>query len=108
MKLGAYHFVEKPFDAASLLAAVEEALQRADRHSSETAEAERFRERRASLTEREAQVFELLLEGAATKTIAQRLDITVRTAEHHRAAVMHKFAAKSISALMRGALALNS
>ena len=105
MKLGAYHFVEKPFDAASLLDVVEEALQRAQQHSGNAAEAERFRERRASLTEREAQVFELLLEGCASKTIAQRLDITVRTAEHHRAAVMHKLGAKSISALMRLALA---
>ncbi len=107
MKLGAYHFVEKPFDAESLIAVVEEALGRAERQSELYAEGAAFRERRATLTEREAEVFDLLVEGCATKTIAARLDITVRTAEHHRAAVLRKFDAKSISALMRMALARN-
>jgi len=105
MKLGAYHFAEKPFDPESLVGVVEEALSRAERQSEGDAEAARFRERRATLTEREAEVFDLLLEGSATKTIAARLDITVRTAEHHRAAVLRKFEAKSISALLRVALA---
>jgi FixJ family two-component response regulator len=105
MKLGAYHFVEKPFDAESLVAVVEEALGRAERQSELYAEGAAFRERRATLTEREVEVFDLLVEGCATKTIAARLDITVRTAEHHRGAVLRKFEAKSISALMRMALA---
>jgi two-component system response regulator FixJ len=104
MKLGAYHFTEKPFDAESLLTVVEEALARTERHSEDDTEIMKFRERRASLTEREGEVFDLLLEGCATKTIAAQLNITVRTAEHHRAAVMRKFDAKSISALMRMAL----
>ena len=107
MKLGAFHFVEKPFDAESLLGMVEEALSRVERQSEENAEATLFRERRATLTEREGEVFELLREGCATKTIAAKLDITVRTAEHHRGAVLRKFDAKSISALMRLALARN-
>ena len=107
MKLGAYHFVEKPFDAESLVGAVEDALNRAERESERYAEAARFRERRATLTDREAEAFDLLVEGCATKTIAARLDITVRTAEHHRGAVLRKFEAKSISALMRMALARN-
>ncbi|MDE3177478.1 MAG: response regulator [Pseudomonadota bacterium] len=107
MRLGAFHFVEKPFDAESLLAMVEEALSRAERQSGDHVEAARFRERRATLTEREAEVFDLLLQGCATKTIAAKLDITVRTAEHHRGAVLRKFDARSISALMRLALARN-
>lgn len=107
MKLGAYHFTEKPFDAESLLGMVEDALNRAERDSESGAEAARFRERRATLTEREAEVFALLLEGCPSKTIAGRLDITVRTAEHHRAAVLRKFDAKSLSALLRVALSNN-
>jgi FixJ family two-component response regulator len=104
MKLGAYHFTEKPFEAESLLGVIEEALARAERQSEDDLEAARFRERRATLTEREVEVFDLLVEGCPTKTIAARLDITVRTAEHHRAAVMRKLEAKSIAALMRFAL----
>jgi two-component system response regulator FixJ len=107
MKLGAYHFTEKPFDAESLLGVVEDALSRGERQSEQGAEAARFRERRASLTDREAEVFSLLLEGCPSKTIAARLDITVRTAEHHRAAVLRKFEAKSLSTLLRVALASN-
>jgi FixJ family two-component response regulator len=101
MKLGAYHFTEKPFDAESLLSVVQEALARNELRSEDEWEAARFRERRATLTEREAEVFELLIEGCPTKTIAARLDITTRTAEHHRAAVMRKLETKSIAALMR-------
>ena len=107
MKLGAYHFTEKPFDAETLLGVVEDALSRNERRSEQDVEAARFRERRASLTEREAEVFALLLEGCPSKTVAARLDITLRTAEHHRAAVMRKFEAKSLSNLLRVALASN-
>jgi two-component system response regulator FixJ len=107
MKLGAYHFVEKPFDPEALLAVVEEALGRSEREAGPGAEAQKFRERRATLTEREAEVFALLMEGLPTKMIAARLDITARTAEHHRAAVLRKFDAKSLPALLRVALSVN-
>ena len=63
-----------------------------------------FLERRQTLTSREAEVYELLMEGLPTKAIAARLEITTRTAEHHRAAVMRKLMAKSISHLMRMAI----
>jgi two-component system response regulator FixJ len=104
MKLGAFHFVEKPFDAEVLLGVVEEALARAEEIHDSQAEARDYRTRRALLTQREEEVFALLLEGLPTKAIAARLDITSRTTEHHRAAVMHKFEARSISHLMRMAL----
>ena len=107
MRLGAYHFVEKPFDPEALLSVVEEALGRSERQSEAAQEVLRFRERQASLTEREAEVFALLLEGLSSKLIAARLDITARTAEHHRAAVLRKFEAKSLSALLRVALSVN-
>jgi FixJ family two-component response regulator len=104
MKLGAYHFTEKPFDAEALLSVVEDALARAERQSVDGLEAVRFNERKATLTEREAEVFELLLQGCPSKTVAAKLDVTVRTAEHHRAAVMRKLEVKSIAELMRRAL----
>jgi two-component system response regulator FixJ len=107
MKLGAFHFVEKPFDGEALLDAVEEALSRADKIGDEIAEANAFARRHQSLTQREAEVFALLMEGLPTKTIAARLDITGRTAEHHRAAVMRKLEARSISHLMRMSLSVN-
>jgi FixJ family two-component response regulator len=106
MKLGAFHFAEKPFDAEALLSAVEEALARAEAVQDLRAESQAFRSRRELLTQRENEVFELLIEGLPTKVIAGRLHITARTAEHHRAAVMRKLEARSISHLMRTALNL--
>jgi len=107
MKFGAFHFVEKPFDGEALLSAVEEALSRADKIGDEIAETNAFAQRYQSLTLREAEVFSLLMEGLPTKAIAAKLDITGRTAEHHRAAVMRKLEARSISHLMRIALNVN-
>jgi len=106
MRAGAFHFVEKPIDAESLLLTVEEALARTEEARDLHAHAQEFRNRRASLTEREREVFGLLVEGTATKVIAHRLGITRRTAEHHRAAVMHKMQARTISHLVRMALSL--
>jgi len=90
-----------------LLTAVEEALSRADQIGDEIAETQAFTQRFQSLTQRESEVFTLLMEGLPTKAIAAKLDITGRTAEHHRAAVMRKLEARSISHLMRIALNLN-
>ena len=108
MKLGAYHFVEKPFDPEALLGVVGEALHHSEKEAGPGAEAQKFRERRATLTEREAQVFQLLMEGCPTKTIAARLDISARTAEHHRGAVLRKFETNSLSALLRVALSVKA
>jgi FixJ family two-component response regulator len=107
MKLGAFHFVEKPFDAEGLLSTVEEAVSRTEQVHDLHAEAQAFAARRKLLTAREDEVFELLIDGLPTKAVASRLDITARTAEHHRAAVMRKLGARSIAHLMRMALSFN-
>ena len=106
MKAGAYHFVPKPIDAEALLITVEEALVRRDKILNNQAEIQETRGRCASLTQREREVFDLVVEGEPTKLIAYRLGITSRTAEHHRAAVMRKMQARTISHLVRMALSL--
>lgn len=104
MKAGAFHFVQKPFDAEALLATVEEALARTEKGHDIKAEVQEFRDRRALLTQRELEVLGLLIEGLPNKVIAERLGITPRTTEHHRAAVMQKMQARTISHLVRMAL----
>jgi FixJ family two-component response regulator len=104
MRAGAYHFVQKPIDPEALLLTLEEALARSDKILDLQAETQEIRRRCALLTEREHEVFALLVEGLPTKLIAHRLGITSRTAEHHRAAVMHKMQARTISHLVRMAL----
>jgi FixJ family two-component response regulator len=104
MKIGAFNFVEKPFDAEALLITIEEAFSCADKDRNANKEIEEIRARYDLLTNREQGVFTLLLEGLPTKVISNRLGISARTAEHHRAAVMQKMQARNISQLVRMAL----
>ena len=106
MKAGAFHFVQKPFDAEALLTTVEEALSRADEARDVLQETEEFKARLTLLTQREREVLSLLLEGLPTKLIANHLRISARTAEHHRAAIMQKTQARNISHLLRMTLSL--
>ena len=106
MKAGAFDFVQKPFDAEALLATVEEALSRADEARDVVQEAEEFKARLTLLTAREREVLGLVLEGLPTKLIAYHLQISARTVEHHRAAIMQKMQARNISHLMRMTLSL--
>ena len=78
MKAGAFHFVQKPFDAEALLTAVEEALSRSDETDEAPLEIKGFKARQALLTQREREVLALLLEGLPTKLIADQLRISSR------------------------------
>jgi FixJ family two-component response regulator len=106
MKAGAFHFVQKPFDAEALLIIVEETLARADEVCDLQATIQEFRTRCELLTQREREVLTLLIDGLPTKLIAYRLGISARTTEHHRAAVMQKMQARTISHLVRMVLSL--
>ena len=57
-----------------------------------------------ALTAREREVVQLLAEGRRSKDIAQRLDVSVKTVETHRAAVMRKIGAGSIADVVRYAV----
>src|SRR5260370_24275717 len=106
MKAGAFHFVQKPFDAEALLMTGEEAFSRSDEAGDPLLGMKGFKTRQALLTQREREVLALLLEGLPTKLIAHQLRISSRTAEHHRAAVVQKMQARNISHLVRMTLSL--
>ena len=103
MKCGAVDFIEKPFSDETLLAAIHAAL--ACQPGRQTGgDAEQVRARLAALTARERQVLDGLLAGHPNKTIAYDLGLSPRTVEVHRANVMTKMAASSLSELVRMAL----
>ncbi len=104
MKLGAFEFLEKPFDDDVLLAAVHSALNRFERDARREAEQAEIRERLEALSARERQVLGGLVAGQPNKIIAFDLGISPRTVEIYRANVMTKMKASSLSDLVRMAL----
>lgn len=56
------------------------------------------------LTDREREVLGWLARGLSSKEVAQRLDISVRTVETHRANLMHKLGVKSVALLIQVAI----
>jgi two-component system response regulator FixJ len=105
MKAGAVDLIEKPYDDALLLASVRRALAQAQGAREQAAAADAAKARIANLSARERQVLEFLVAGQPNKIIAYELDISPRTVEIHRAHVMEKMEAKSLSDLVRAAIA---
>jgi len=101
MKAGAVEFIEKPFEKAVLLAAVEEGFARLDRSDRKLVRAEEAAVRLQVLTLREREVLEGLAKGFPNKTIAYDLGISPRTVEIHRANLMTKLGVASLSEALR-------
>jgi two-component system response regulator FixJ len=99
MKLGARDFLEKPFDPNALLASVRDALTTPARLAATTDPD--IHRRLELLTPREREVLEQLVIGRSNKGIARELAISPRTVEIHRARVMEKMRAQSLSQLVR-------
>ena len=58
------------------------------------------------LTPRQAEIFDLVASGATNRAIAHHLDVSVRTIEGYRAAIMEKMQAKNVSVLIQQAFRL--
>ncbi len=100
IKEGASDFIEKPFDDQILIDAVNTAVSRhapvpTAKVSGEAAE------RIGSLTPREKEVLECLVIGKLNKITAHELGMSIRTVETHRARIMQKMQARSLSELVR-------
>ena len=104
LKAGAADFIEKPFDDDALLAAMRAALAASRLDLERSAEAARVAARLARLTPQERQVFDRLVAGQQNKAIAHDLGSSPRTVEVHRARVMEKMGARTLSELVRMAL----
>ena len=103
MKEGAIEFLEKPFEKAALISALEGAFAQAI-PSIEQATPVTQQQLKKSLTDREREVFDLLVEGHQNKVIAHKLGISARTVEVHRSRVMEKMGARNLADLVKRSL----
>lgn len=101
MKAGAVDFIEKPFDDDILLAAICTALDGYSKTGEREQEVQRVRTRIRLLSPREREVLQGLVAGNPNKIIAFNLKLSARTVEVHRANVMTKMEAASLSELVK-------
>ena len=99
MRAGASSFLAKPIDAQELVDAVHDALNRR-RHQVHPICQQMLEARRALLSPRQRDVFDLLVHGLQTKEVARRLGLSPRTVEVHRAQILERLETPSISHLI--------
>jgi two-component system, LuxR family, response regulator FixJ len=101
MQLGAFDFLEKPYEEAVLIQAIEGAFDRLDRDKTALEERSRSRAAIESLTLRERDVLNGLAAGHPNKVIAEMLGLSVRTVEMHRASMMHRLGIRTLGDALR-------
>ena len=104
MKDGATDFIEKPFNNERLIKTIKKCIDECEDINSKSEYKQEMLNKLATLTKREHEIMNLLVEGKKNKTIAQELGISPRTVELHRAKVMDKLQANSLSDIVRTAL----
>ena len=100
MRLGAFDFLEKPFNVQQLLERVNAALQLADERRNATTGLASEDDWRQALTPRELEILGAIVDGKRNKVIAADLGISERTVETHRAHIMAKAGAGSVIELV--------
>ncbi len=97
----AIDFIEKPFEADQIIAAVEKAKARLLSGDAGDAAATAITAAREKLSEREQQVMDLMARGLHNRHIAKELGISPRTVEVHKARVMEKLGVKTLVDFVR-------
>jgi FixJ family two-component response regulator len=101
LKAGAFDFIEKPFNDQLLLDCVNHALHFDRKQRARLVDQEGMRRRVERLTPRESEVMALVVDGLSNRVIGDRLGVSQKTVEAHRAKVMEKMCATSLSELVR-------
>ncbi len=106
MRAGALDFIEKPAHGEAIISAIRAAMAIAGGQASagpaaRAVAARAAAVRLATLTPRQREVMERVLQGHPSKNIAADLNLSQRTVEHHRAEVMHRTGCKSLPELAR-------
>jgi FixJ family two-component response regulator len=101
MKLGAIDFIQKPGSQEQLLEAIAQARHFLGNRAPLDLPPEEVARRLGRLTSREREVLDHLVQGQTNKSIADRLGISQRTVEIHRARIREKLEARGLADLIR-------
>ena len=107
MQAGALDFIEKPYDEGRLFESVNLAIETGRQEADKALAATELKTRMAHLTPREREVMVEVAMGHPNKVVAHKLGISARTVEIHRARVVEKMQARSLSHLVRMAIQLD-
>lgn len=108
MKNGAFEFLEKPFRDQELLDCLAKALEKDDENRNRLQTQFATQDLVNSLTMREREVVDRVLEGKVNKIIARELEISDRTVEIHRSHAMEKLGVKSVVELVKVMLSIQT
>ena len=100
IKAGAEDFLTKPVSSAQLLGAIEQAMAHHEVRRNAQQMQDGFRQLLATLTPRERQVFDRVVQGDINKQIAHKLGATERTIKAHRHRVMEKMKVQTLAELV--------
>ncbi len=101
MRKGAVDFIEKPFRVHALLRCIDQAIEKDIQAHEQQRSIESILSRYETLTPREREIVELLVDGCVNKVIALKLYLSRRTVEKHRANAMEKMQTGALSELVR-------
>lgn len=104
MHQGAIDFIEKPFNEQALLECIQRALDRDSKLRQGLELTQAIEGRFETLTPREREVMQRVVQGHLNKQIASDLNLSSKTVEQHRSKVMDKMDADSLAALVRMAV----
>jgi FixJ family two-component response regulator len=104
MEQGAIMVLEKPCFDTQLWEALSKALEVDARRREEENARREAQDRLRELTAAERQVLDMVVEGLPNKTIAKRVDVSVRTVENRRQSIFRKLGVTSVAALVQAVL----
>lgn len=101
MKLGAVDFIQKPFENQDMLDTINLALEKNRKIKLEMEEISKIDQDLKSLTKREHEVLELIVNGTLNKVISSRLNMSESTVKTYRRRIMQKMEIRSLAELVR-------
>lgn len=108
MRDGAFDFITKPFHNQELLDKIHSAMNQHNQMNLQLIEKKFLQTKIDSLTPREKELLDAICEGKQTKQIADKMEISINTAQIHRANLMKKMGAKNLGTLINMVLKLQN